>query len=124
ESKILRFSMQITLPDPRRYLPLRPVAFAVLAALSHAARPGIEILDEVNATVSGPRLLGPGTLYRLMRELRQQGLIIRAAPSTAVNDERQAHHTLTPLGAAVLRAECARLKRTLALVGRTSMSTR
>jgi DNA-binding PadR family transcriptional regulator len=101
-------------------LPLRPAAFAVLAALADTPRPGIEVLDFVNATVPGRPILGPGTLYRLMRELRQEGLIARAAPrhGERAADERQVLHALTPLGRAVLRAETARLERTLALARR------
>jgi DNA-binding PadR family transcriptional regulator len=101
--------------DVRPHLPMRPAAFAVVAALAQGARPGIEILDEVNATVPGSPLLGPGTLYRLMRELRQQGLIARQERGAHCADELQAHHSLTPLGRAVLRAESARLRRTLNL---------
>jgi DNA-binding PadR family transcriptional regulator len=97
-------------------LPLRPVTFAVLAALAGGARPGIEILDEVNATVPGKPLLGPGSLYRLMRELRQSGLIARTARGVGPgDDERKAFHALTPGGRAALRAEAARLRRTLKL---------
>ena len=99
----------------QRHVPLRPVAFAVLATLAEGPRPGIEILDGVNATVPRRRLLGPGTLYRLMRELRSEGLIARTARAAGVTDERQAYHALTPLGQAVLRAEVARLQRTIAL---------
>jgi DNA-binding PadR family transcriptional regulator len=101
--------------DARQHLPMRPAAFAVVAALAHGPRPGIDILEEVNATVPGSPLLGPGTLYRLMRELRQQGLIVREERGARSTDERQAHHSLTPLGKAVLRAEAARLRRTLNL---------
>lgn len=95
------------------HLPLRPVACAVLAALADGPRPGIDVLEAVNATVPGRPLLGPGTLYRLMRELRQQQLIARAEPADDPGDERQVHHALTPLGAAVLDAEFDRLRRTL-----------
>jgi DNA-binding PadR family transcriptional regulator len=87
----------------------------VLAALADGPRPGIDVLEDVNATVAGRRLLGPGTLYRLMRELRHEGLIERAPRGTHSADERQAHHTLTALGRAVLGAEAARLRRTLKL---------
>lgn len=95
---------------------MRPVAFAVVAALAAGPRPGIELLDEVNATASGWTVLGPGTLYRLLRELRQDGLISREARGAHAADERQAHHVLTPLGRAVLKAETARLRRTLELL--------
>jgi DNA-binding PadR family transcriptional regulator len=109
---IIRFRMQTT-RDPRRHLPLRPSAFAVLAALADGPVPGIDVLDAVNATVPGAPLLGPGTLYRLLRELRHDQLIARV--DTDSPDERHAHHELTPLGRAVLRAEAARLRRTLDL---------
>jgi len=101
-------------PNPRALLPLKPSAFAVLAALAEAPRPGIDVLEAVNATVPGIPLFGPGTLYRLLRELRQQRLIARVERSGG-GDERQAIHELTALGRAVLRAESARLRRTLDL---------
>ena len=103
--------------DVERHLPLRPVAFAVLAALADAPRPGIDVLDAVNATVPGRPLLGPGMLYRVMRELRQAALISRTEPDEAPGDERHVHHILTTLGQAVLRAELARLQRTILLAG-------
>ena len=110
--KRIQFS---TSDDPRRHLPMRPAAFAVAAALAGGPRPGIELLDEVNGTAAGWTVLGPGTLYRLMREMRQDGLIAREARGAHCSDERQAHHVLTPLGRAVLKAEAARLRRTLDL---------
>jgi DNA-binding PadR family transcriptional regulator len=97
------------------HLPLRPTACAVLAALAQGPRAGIDVLDAVNATVPGRPLLGPGTLYRLMRELRQQGLIARADPDTPPGDDRQVHHVLTALGRAVLVADLDRLSRTITL---------
>lgn len=100
-----------------RHLPVRPATFAVLAALGDGPRPGIDILDRVNGTVRRPRLFGPGTLYRLLREMRDAGLISRtssAAPDEP-RDERRVHHALTALGAAVLEAETERLQATLRL---------
>jgi DNA-binding PadR family transcriptional regulator len=105
-----------------RHLPLRPVACAVLAALAHGPLPGIDVLEAVNATVPGRPILGPGTLYRLLRELRQDKLIARGTAgerTSADRDDRQVPHVLTPLGEAVLRAELARLRRTLTLADRT-----
>ncbi len=102
--------------DPRRHLPLKPSAFAVLAALAEGPIPGIDILEAVNATVPGVPLFGPGTLYRLLRELRHERLIARVERATGTGgDERHAVHELTPLGRSVLRAEAARLRRTLQL---------
>lgn len=110
-----------TAADIARHLPLRPVACAVLAALAHGPRPGIDILEAVNATVPGRPILGPGTLYRLLRELRQEKLIARGSPGQLKSDDRddrQVPHVLTPFGEAVLRAELARLRRTITLADR------
>ena len=106
--------------DVSKHLPLRPVACAVLAALADGPKPGIDIMDAVNATVPGHPILGPGSLYRLLKELRQEKLIARAdvdAAGPGVADDRQVHHVLTPLGDLVLRAEVARLRRTITLAG-------
>lgn len=106
-------------PDPStvdRHLPVRPATFAVLAALGDGPRPGIDILDRVNGTVRRPRLFGPGTLYRLLREMREAGLITRTSSGDdGPRDERRVHHALTALGSAVLRAETERLEATLKL---------
>jgi DNA-binding PadR family transcriptional regulator len=110
--------------DPRRLLPLRPSAFAVLAALAEAPRPGIDILEAVQATVPGITVLGPGTLYRVMRELRHEGLIRRAADQPAKGvDDRQISHELTADGRRVMEAEARRLEETLALARRRSRRT-
>jgi hypothetical protein len=108
-----------------RHLPLRPVACAVLAALAHGPLPGIDVLEAVNATVPGQPILGPGTLYRLLRELRQEKLIARggAARAAGDHDDRQVPHVLTPLGEAVLRAELSRLRRTITLADRPRPAT-
>jgi DNA-binding PadR family transcriptional regulator len=111
-------SKRVAAADVERHLPLRAVAGAVLAALAEEPRPGIDVLEAVNATVPGRPLLGPGSLYRLMRELRQEGLITRVEPDADPGDDRQVHHALTPLGRAVLAAEVERLRRTLTLAAR------
>ena len=71
EMKIMQNRSKFRRRRGRAHLPLRPVACAVLAALAHGPRPGIDVLEAVNATVPGRPILGPGTLYRLLRELRQ-----------------------------------------------------
>ena len=101
-----------------RHLPLRPVACAVLAALSEGPKPGIDIMEAANATVPGHPILGPGSLYRLLKELRHDKLIARSDGAGGnPADERQVHHVLTPLGDLVLRAEVARLRRVITLAG-------
>jgi DNA-binding PadR family transcriptional regulator len=91
-----------------------------MAALTQGACPGFEILERANRSLPTRPILGPGTLYRLLRELRQEGLIRRAAPPSSAagaEDERRSYHELTALGRSVLHAEAARLQRTLDLSG-------
>jgi DNA-binding PadR family transcriptional regulator len=97
-------------------LPLRPGVFAVLASLGRGAAPGITVLEHIEKAGAGARILGPGTLYRLLRELREEGLIERTAAPEGdgeSGDERRQYHALTALGRAVLDAEAARLRRTM-----------
>ena len=106
-----------------RHVPARPATFAVLAALGDGPRVGIDILDRVNSTVTRPMLFGPGTLYRLLREMRDAGLIARTDGAREKDDEprdeRRVHHALTLLGAGVLEAETERLQATLKLARAT-----
>src|SRR5688500_1277134 len=89
-------------------LPLRPGPLAVLASLANGPAPGIAMLEHAERMGSGSAVLGPGTLYRLLRELSADGLIERtAAPAAedAVQDDRRQYYGLTSLGRAVLEAE-------------------
>jgi DNA-binding PadR family transcriptional regulator len=98
---------------------LKPSAFAVLAALAQDALPGVAILERVRATTPGRSILGPGTLYRVLRELRQDGLVRRAADQPAQGiDDRQISYELTDEGRRRLEAEAQRLELTLALARR------
>lgn len=101
-------------------LPLRPTAFAALAAIADGAVAGFTILERVNATTPGRPILGPGTLYRLLRDLRREGLIQRTSPPAdekGGEDERRTYHILTPAGRSVLQAEALRLRRTMEAAG-------
>ncbi len=110
--------MQSLSEQAAQRVPLRPAALAVLTALARGPRAGFEILEFVNATMPGSGLFGPGTFYRLLRELRQEGLVQRTtAPGMAAGDERRTYSELTPLGQATLQAEAARLRRTFNAAG-------
>lgn len=101
-------------------LPLRPTAFSVLAALADSPLHGYAIMEAVNDTLPARPVLGPGTLYRLLREMRREGLIDRVEPPPGEEggeDERRSYHALTALGRAALKAEGARLRRTLEAAG-------
>jgi DNA-binding PadR family transcriptional regulator len=101
-------------------LPLRPGPLAVLASLANGPAPGVSMLEHADRMGAGGAVLGPGTLYRLLRELSGDGLVERTeAPAEAEGpaDERRQYYALTQLGRAVLEAEAERLRRTLADAG-------
>ena len=101
-------------------LPLRPTTFAVLASLADGAAAGFTVMERVNDALPRRPILGPGTLYRVLRELRREGWIERtAAPDgeAGSEDERRTYHALTRTGRRVLRAEAERLRRTLRSAG-------
>lgn len=101
-------------------LPMKPAAFAVLAAIAEGPVAGFELLQRVNRSSPARPILGPGTLYRVLRELRRSRLIERtAAPDGAdgQDDERRTYHVLTTTGRTHLRAEATRLRRTMEAAG-------
>jgi DNA-binding PadR family transcriptional regulator len=91
-------------------LPLPPATFHILLALADEDRHGYAIMQDVAARTADELRLSPGTLYRSIQRMLEQGLILevtrRPAPST---DERRRTYRITPFGTAVARAEMRRL---------------
>ena len=106
-------------PERNDLLPLPAPAFAVLCALAAGPKTGVDIMDAANSTLKVRKLLGPGTLYRVLRDLRGSKLIARGQPPAGravAADDRFTYHVLTALGRDVLKAESDRLHRTLAFL--------
>jgi DNA-binding PadR family transcriptional regulator len=99
------------LPDANPLLPLPPVTFHILLALSDIDRHGYGILQDVAARTNGELRLGAGTLYRSIQRMLEQGLIIETAdrPVAELDDERRRYYRITPFGQEVARAEARRL---------------
>jgi DNA-binding PadR family transcriptional regulator len=89
-------------------LPLTPVAFEILLALSEGDRHGYAILQQVERRVGSILPLRTGTLYRALARLLEDGLIDEAA-GAAGEDERRRHYRITPRGREIARAEARRL---------------
>ena len=103
-------------------LPVRSTVMAVLVALTSMERNGYEILEHVASDQQLPSFLGPGSLYRTLKEMREDGLIeYRASPPSA-SDGRLRYHGLSALGRGVLHAETTRLQATFAAVLREPAS--
>lgn len=88
--------------------PLRPVVFAILVALSDSDLHGYGIMKRVNGELHRRALLGPGTLYRVLKELRGEGLIDHAKTPEGA-DARRRYYRITAAGRAAARAEAARM---------------
>jgi DNA-binding PadR family transcriptional regulator len=107
--------MPTTAADPRRYLPLTPLAFQVLLALADDDRHGYAIIREVEDRSGGVITLRTGTLYTMLRRLLQEQLIEESSrrPARTDDDERRRYYRLSALGRGVLTAEARRLESAL-----------
>ena len=74
--------------DPAALLPLGTAAFHILLALAEGDRHGYRISKEVEASTGGTETLGPGTLYRLLKQMLADGWIVEAA------EDPPLHHRL------------------------------
>ena len=92
-------------------MPLPLAAFHILLALTGGERHGYGIMQETARTGEGKVNLGPGTLYRTIRRLLDDGLIEESdeRPAPDLDDERRHYYRLTPFGLRVARAEAQRL---------------
>jgi DNA-binding PadR family transcriptional regulator len=107
----------VTKDDIEALLPLPEATFHILMALADEDRHGYAIMQDVAARTGGGLKLSPGTLYRSIQRLLEQGLIAELAtrPPARLDDERRRYYRLTPFGRAAARAESRRLARMLEL---------
>ena len=99
-------------------LPLTPVVFHMLIALSAGARHGYAIAQEVEAMTDGVVRLGPGTLYGSLQRLVDSGLIREAAAREDPPDargERRRYYEITAAGRWALVADTERLAKAVRL---------
>src|SRR5829696_9804643 len=99
-------------PDPRSFLPLKPVELQLLLALAEEERHGYGLVQTIAERTGGVVTLEPGNLYRVIKRLLADGLVAeterRPAPDLA--DERRRYYRLTGLGGRVLAEELRRLE--------------
>ena len=106
----------MTIDDVHAQLPLPEATFHILVALADGERHGYAIMQDVAARTDGQLKLSPGTLYRSIQRLLDQGLIVELASRPARHDdERRRYYRLTPFGREVAKAEARRLTQMLRL---------
>ena len=100
------------MPTPQELLPLRPVDFLVLLMLAPKERHGYGIMQDVLEHTGGRLELEAGSLYRTIRRLGSEGLLVESArrPAADLDDERRRYYRLTAFGRRVVAAEAARLR--------------
>lgn len=94
-------------PSPESFLPLTPVAFEILLALAEDERHGYDVMIEIERRTAGRISPNPGTLYRAIDRLVQEGLL--TSTTRSVDGQGRRLFSLSSLGRAVAAAEAARL---------------
>lgn len=97
-------------PDPRHFLPLKPVDLELLLALADQELHGYGLVQAITAHTDGLVVLDPGNLYRVIKRLLAEGLIAESDRQTDDAGERRKYYRLTTLGGRVLAMELDRLR--------------
>ena len=97
--------------DPAPFLPLSLATFHILLAVADEARHGYAVIQDVESRTGGALRLSPGTLYRSIQRMLEDGLVeeVRDRPAPEMDDERRRYYRITRLGSAAARAEAARM---------------
>ena len=106
-------------------IPLPAATFHILLALADQDRHGYAIIQDVEARTGGELRLSPGTLYRSIQRMLEQGLIIesRDRPSPEEDDERRRYYRITKFGISVAKAEAARLEKLVRFARESGFAT-
>jgi DNA-binding PadR family transcriptional regulator len=96
-------------PDPEDMLPLSAIAFEVLMTLAEGECHGYHMMLAVEERTGTP--VHPGTLYRTLARLEEQGVVEESSLRPPGQDERRRQFRLTTFGRRVAEAEARRLAR-------------
>jgi len=92
-------------------MPLTPTVFEILLALTDRERHGYDIMRDVEQRTGGRTIIRPGSLYRAIHRLLDQGLIeeLDERPDPELDDERRRYYRITAAGRAAAAAEAERM---------------
>lgn len=90
---------------------VRPAVFHILLSLSRGSMHGLGIAQDVDESTGGSFALGPGTLYRSLKEMTCTGLIAEAGAPESGADPRRRFYTITERGREAVTAEAERMAR-------------
>ncbi len=112
--------MQTDKRKPEDVLPLTPAVFHILLALAGDERHGYSIMQEIVEQTGGQLRIGPTTLYRSIKRMLEDGLIIEVdeRPDPELDDERRRYYRLTTFGQQVAIAETRRLAQAVSIASK------
>jgi DNA-binding PadR family transcriptional regulator len=92
-------------------MPLTPTVFEILLALTDRERHGYDIMRDVEQRTGGGTIIRPGSLYRAIHRLLEQGLIeeLDERPDPELDDERRRYYRITAAGRAAAAEEAERM---------------
>jgi DNA-binding PadR family transcriptional regulator len=105
----MEYSPDVSKDAVEALLPLPPVTFHILVALSGGDLHGYAIIQEVAARTEGELKIQAGTLYRSIQRMLEQGLVAETRAAADDDDERRRYYRITPFGRSVAQAEAKRL---------------
>ena len=104
-------------PDTTTGKPLKPAVFHILLALAARDNYGYALMQAVREASDGHVPLSPGSFYRHLAKLMDDGLVVEAAPRRAGDDPRRGtYYRLTARGHSVLADERKRLAALVAAI--------
>ena len=95
---------------------LQANAMLILSSLAEGERHGYAIRKDIERRTGDDVKLGVTTLYRLLKQLLDGGLVAESEhrPAPALDDERRRYYRITSAGRRALTAEIRRMERVLA----------
>ncbi len=90
---------------------LTPTVFEILLAIADEPRHGYDIMLDVERRTNGATIIRPGSLYRAVHRLLEQGLVeeLDERPAAERDDERRRYYRITEAGRTALAAETERM---------------
>jgi DNA-binding PadR family transcriptional regulator len=104
-------------PDKSSSKPLKPAIFHILLALAARDNYGYAVMQAVRRASDGHVPLSPGSFYRHLAKLIDEGLVIEVSQRRAGDDPRRgSYYHLTASGHGVLAEERRRLAALVAAI--------
>ena len=104
-------------PDTNSSKPLKPAVFHILLALAARDNYGYAVMQAVRRASDGHVTLSPGSFYRHLARLIDEGLVAELTERRAGDDPRRgSYHRLTAAGHRVLSGERRRLAALVAAI--------